>query len=269
LQRQISIIGCGWLGLPLAESLIQRNIKIKGSTTTESKVKILKEVGIDPFLIRLGEGELIGDCSEFLSGSDTLIINIPPGLRSHPKKSHVEEVKPLIDAIKLSGIQYVIYISSISVYKNDSNFTKITEDCSPNATSNAAVQLRAIENLLQNSNRFKTTIIRLGGLFDQDRHPARYLSGKTNVLNPDAPINLIHKNDCIHIIEATLKADLWDITLNAVYPHHPKKREYYEMYCKKHQLVPPTFNSIKKSEGKTIDSSKLVQLLNYKFEESL
>ena len=40
-QNKIGIIGCGWLGLPLAKELISNNHKVKGSTTTEEKLKIL------------------------------------------------------------------------------------------------------------------------------------------------------------------------------------------------------------------------------------
>ncbi|MEZ7854793.1 MAG: SDR family NAD(P)-dependent oxidoreductase, partial [Cyclobacteriaceae bacterium] len=31
----ISILGCGWLGLPLARQLVQQGHQIKGSTTSQ------------------------------------------------------------------------------------------------------------------------------------------------------------------------------------------------------------------------------------------
>gem|GEM_PF-4555050 len=48
----ISIIGCGWLGLPLAEFLVQKGYLIKGSTTREEKLDQLKSKGIQPFLFK-------------------------------------------------------------------------------------------------------------------------------------------------------------------------------------------------------------------------
>ena len=39
-QNKIGIIGCGWLGLPLAKEFISNNYKVKGSTTTKEKLKI-------------------------------------------------------------------------------------------------------------------------------------------------------------------------------------------------------------------------------------
>jgi len=49
----ISILGCGWLGLPLGEYLKQKSYKIKGSTISIEKLGLLKKKGIEPFLINL------------------------------------------------------------------------------------------------------------------------------------------------------------------------------------------------------------------------
>ena len=40
-QNKIGIIGCGWLGLPLAKEFISNNYKVKGSTTTKEKLETL------------------------------------------------------------------------------------------------------------------------------------------------------------------------------------------------------------------------------------
>ena len=50
-QNKIGIIGCGWLGLPLAKEFISNNYKVKGSTTTKEKLEILKTEGIEAYLI--------------------------------------------------------------------------------------------------------------------------------------------------------------------------------------------------------------------------
>ncbi|WP_321539617.1 NAD(P)-binding domain-containing protein [Flavobacterium piscinae] len=48
-MKQISILGCGWLGMPLAKHLLQKGYSIKGSTTTETKLELLQNEGITPF----------------------------------------------------------------------------------------------------------------------------------------------------------------------------------------------------------------------------
>ena len=78
---KISILGCGWLGLPLAEKLIETGYEVKGSTTSENKLDILQSHKIEPFLVTLSEDKITGTISEFLNESEILIIDIPPGLR--------------------------------------------------------------------------------------------------------------------------------------------------------------------------------------------
>ena len=50
---KISILGCGWLGLPLAESLIKDGHEVKGSTRDPEKLGQIREQGINPFLLEL------------------------------------------------------------------------------------------------------------------------------------------------------------------------------------------------------------------------
>ncbi|MTE26146.1 NAD(P)H-binding protein [Winogradskyella ouciana] len=269
MKNRISIIGCGWLGLPLAKALISEGYKIKGSTTSQNKIEDLKKASIDSYLIQLGENGISGNPSEFLAESETVIINIPPGLRKNPSKNHVAEITHLVEAIEAAQIKHVLYVSSTSVFKDEEDFPVIDGDTLPNTTSSSSKQLIEIEQMLQNNSNFNTTILRFGGLYDEERHPAEYLSGKKNVANPKAPINLIHKEDCIEIIGTILKNNHWNMVFNAAHPDHPKKSEYYTAYCKQHSLQLPEFNSESKSKGKIIDSTNLVQLLNYTFKQAL
>lgn len=267
--KQISIIGCGWLGLPLANYFTKNDYSVKGSTTSEEKLISLKTNGVTPFLIQLNETTIEGDVSGFLEGSNTVIINIPPGLRKNPSKNHVKEVKLLIQHIEKQKVKHVLYVSSTSVYKDESHFPIITENEIPNAQNESGKQLIAIENMLKQNANFETTVLRFSGLFDDNRHPGKSLSGKKNVSNPEGPVNLIHRNDCIALIFQLVEKGVWNKTFNASHPEHPTKKAYYTKYCFAHDLAPPNFDSTTKSEGKIIDASKLVQLLKYDFESRL
>jgi len=55
--------------------------KLKALQLLESKLDVLQSHKIEPFLIRLEENQIIGTISEFLTDSEILIIDIPPGLR--------------------------------------------------------------------------------------------------------------------------------------------------------------------------------------------
>jgi 3-hydroxyisobutyrate dehydrogenase-like beta-hydroxyacid dehydrogenase len=74
-MTHISILGCGWLGLPLAKALLENGISINGSTTSIEKLSVLENSGIQPHLIALESNNVSGNIETFLQGSKTLIID--------------------------------------------------------------------------------------------------------------------------------------------------------------------------------------------------
>ncbi|MBC7748519.1 MAG: SDR family NAD(P)-dependent oxidoreductase, partial [Methylotenera sp.] len=115
-MTKISILGCGWLGMPLAKALLQDNFLVSGSTTSKDKLKVFEQQGIMPFLIALSENETIGNVTAFLENSEILIIDIPPKLRGSQNENFVSKIKNMIPYIERSLIKNVIFISSTSVY---------------------------------------------------------------------------------------------------------------------------------------------------------
>jgi nucleoside-diphosphate-sugar epimerase len=279
-REKISILGCGWLGLPLAKSLLSKGYVVKGSTTSEGKLEVLKNAGILPFQIQLEAHQIIGTIKDFLKEIDVLIIDIPPGLRreisSLEEMTFVNKIRTLIPFIEKSGIKKVIFVSSTSVYGDGFPIIEITEEKKPNPDTESGKQLAIVEALLQSNLNFKTTVIRFGGLLGDDRHPAKFLAGKTNVENPNAPVNLIQREDCIGIIESILKhfktskqQDNWGETFNAVAPQHPTRKAYYQNKAQILNLPLPTFAEHSESKGKMISSKKVEIILGYSFQKEI
>jgi len=265
-MKQISILGCGWLGFPLAKKLIEKGNSVKGSTTSESKLSILENAGINPFLVTVESESVSENVTAFLAESEILIIDIPPKLRavtSESKKVFVQKIENLIPFIEKSSVSKVLFVSSTSVYGNENEF--ITEETNPNPETESGKQLVLAEAILQKNQNFETTILRFGGLIGEDRHPAKFLAGKENLENPDAPINLIHQKDCIAIIEEIINQSKWNEVFNAVAPFHPTREEYYTQKAKEQNLALPKFSSEKSNIKKIISSEKIETILNYQF----
>ncbi len=259
---QISILGCGWLGLPLAEAMIQKGFTVKGSTTSPDKVAVLQASGIDSYLISVNLQGIQGDINSFLDGSEVLIIDIPPKLRSTQSESFMEKMKNLIPYIESASISKIIFVSSTSVYGDDDEI--VTEDTAPHPATEGGLQLLATETLLQKNQHFQTSVIRFGGLIGGERHPIKYMAGKTGLDNPDAPVNLIHRDDCIGIILKIIEKEAWGKVFNGVAPYHPTRKEYYTDIAQALGLPLPIF-SAEKSYGKTISADKVIKGLNYNF----
>lgn len=265
-MEQISILGCGWLGLPLAKSLLEKGFSVKGSTTSLEKISSLKNIGIEAFQIEISEREIKGETISFLENSEILIIDIPPKLRSISSENFVQKIKNLISFIEKSTVEKVIFISSTAVYADDNSI--VSEETKPQPVTESGKQLLEVEQLLQNNKNFKTTLLRFGGLIGEDRHPIHFLSGRKSLENPEAPINLIHQTDCIGIIEEIIKQNAWNATFNAVAPFHPTRKEYYTQKARSLNLALPEFEEGKISIGKTILSDKVAMVLNYKFQNT-
>ncbi|MBJ7882095.1 NAD(P)H-binding protein [Gelidibacter salicanalis] len=269
MNKRISIIGCGWLGLPLAAELVINGHSVKGSTTSADKLDLLKAAGIDPFEVKIFEDKIDGNIHDCLKDSEILIINIPPGLRKHPNSDFTEKMALLCEHIEHSEIEKVLYVSSTSVYEESSDMPIITEESTPNAQSETAKQLIATEQLFKTNQNFQTTIVRFGGLIGDDRDPSKFLSGKKEVKDPLGPVNLIHQHDCIGIIKAILKNEHWQTEFNAAAPQHPTKEVYYTTVCDAKNLPRPQFDHSSLSNGKFISSKKVEQILKYVFLHTL
>lgn len=272
----ITILGCGWFGLPLAKSLLSKGYNVKGSTTSATKLKTLKEAEIIPFQIQLNEQEIIGNISDFLHETDVLIIAIPPGLRkeilSSEEMTFMNKMKTLIPYIEKSGIQKVLFVSSTSVYGDRFPIVEYTESTQTHPDTESGRQLVLSEKLLQSNIHFKTSVIRFGGLLGEDRHPIKFLAGRTQIENPDGPVNLIQKEDCIGIIIKALDfacKDKWGETFNAVAPQHPTRKTYYQKKAQQFNLPLPNFVEDTKSKGKIISSKKVETILDYSFQKEI
>ena len=272
----ITILGCGWFGLPLAKSLLSKGYNVKGSTTSATKLKTLKEAEIMPFQIQLNEQEIIGNVSDFLHETDVLIIAIPPGLRkeilSSEEMTFINKMKILIPYIEKSGIQKVLFVSSTSVYGDRFPIIEYTESTQTHPDTESGRQLVLSEKLLQSNIHFKTTVIRFGGLLGEDRHPIKFLAGRTQIENPDGPVNLIQREDCIGIIIKALDfayIDKWGETFNAVAPQHPTRKNYYQKKAQQFNLPLPNFVEDTKSKGKIISSKKVETILDYSFQKEI
>ena len=260
MMSRISIVGCGWLGLPLAKRLIEEGHDVKGSTTRIERIVELQAVGVKAFQLKAEKGIWLGDgLSDFLT-CDILIIAIPPGTKRNPESSHAEEVQTLMQVVsdfKIS-IEKIVYISSTSVYKND-NQVMIESDVVTEADAENKVLFRA-EKHIQSSSVKNKVILRLGGLTGYDRMLARFFAGKSELVGGNEPVNLVHRDDVISVILFLIKNEFGDIVLNVCSPVHPTRKDFYTQLSDRFHLDKPVFPTHLHADWKEISSHELHKL---------
>ena len=258
--KKISILGCGWLGLPLAKTFISEGVTVKGSTTTPNKVSELEEERIIPFLLKLKESTK-ETYLNFLKGSEVVIINFPPKRVPNIITIYQEQIQSILPHISAS--QKVLFISSTSVYQNTNNTIAEHITIQPEKESGKAVA--AVEILLKKELGNRLTIIRLSGLIGYDRLPGRFLANKKEVQNGNAPINVIHRDDCIGLIHAVLEKNAWGEIINGCADQHPLRKDFYTLAANKIGLTPPVFAKQEEVVYKIISNSKSKKLLDYSY----
>ncbi len=257
----ISILGCGWFGMPLARTLVQDGHYVKGSTKSTERLAELSDAGIEPYVIDLSSEITTVDESFFKC--DMLVVAFPPKLRSGDPNDHMEKMQRLSDLIKAHTIAKVIYISSTGVYPD--NCSTVNENTAIDPATPSIKALLLAENILQDLPITRTTIVRFGGLIGPGRHPGRFFAGKTNIPNGKAPVNLIHLIDCIGVVIAIIAHDAFGHIFNACAPHHPQKQIFYTQATEHARLPAPQFiNELE--EWKIVESVNVPSFLNYRFE---
>ncbi len=260
-QKTISIIGCGWLGMPLAEQLLEIGHAVKGSTTSAEKLLTLHQKGIDAYQLVLNPvptGNLAA-----LMQADSLVIDIPPKAAKMGDDFHPEQVRLLVEAVQQSSISHVIYVSSTSVYPELSRIVA-EEDVTLPKESTAPGLVKAEQLVQQLAVDRSVTILRCGGLMGYDRIPGKYVAGRT-VDSGAVPVNYLHRDDAIGILNTIIHQQVTG-TYNAVAPEHPTREAIYRKSCADFGYQQPTFAvPATPVSFKTISVEKLTLAINYEF----
>jgi nucleoside-diphosphate-sugar epimerase len=248
-NTRISILGAGWLGKPLAQALKTAGATLKLATRSTERLAQLSAMNDQNVQIDLDSLNNHDEIMQFLD-ADLLIINIT--------YKNLQNYHRFVEIIEQSDIKKVVFVSSTSVYKNTQSV--VTESSEFEDENSVVLQ---IENIFRNTTLFQTTFIRMAGLVDSRRHPARFFKSGKIVPQSAAPINLIHLDDCIGIIRAVIEQKTWGDTFNACSTTHPTKLEFYSYVRSLVNEQPPTFSDKATLRYKIVSNDKIRQQLAY------
>lgn len=244
---KITLIGCGWLGLPLAIELLKEEYTVFGSTTSEEKRSTLEHLGIQSFLY---DGNIHSSIPENCVDAHICIINFP----SSKSKNYSMQIQKLLQSFSSSC--KIIFTSSTGVY----------EDSVGEITETAACKLEhpvyLAEGIIRANNK-ENTILRLAGLIGENRHPVKFLSNK---ILPDGnvPVNIVHQKDVIRAILSVINQNAWGKTYTICNPEHPSKSEYYCKAARTFNLEEPKYLP-SESNGKIVSGALFQKELSFNY----
>lgn len=246
------IIGCGYVGLTVAQEWVKQGHQVSALTRSENNAEKFLSAGIQPVLGDITQPESL----ESLPESDTVLYAVGFD-RTSDKSRHEIYVTGLESALKVlkQRTQKVIYLSSTSVYgQTAGEWVDESSVCEPER-ENGQVCLEAEQLFDQHgflstsstqSTAARAVILRLAGIYGPGRLLARIeqiRAGEPLAGHPDAWLNLIHLAD---IVQTVLKIDtnihLYDRYL--VSDSRPiTRREYYETLARLLKAPEPRFES--------------------------
>lgn len=264
-MKKVAIIGLGWLGMPLAQSLSRRGIDVVGSKTTPDGVDAARMSGINCYPLVLTP-ELICEPDDLaqLMAVDALVITLPASRTTAGGDHYFQAVQQVVDSALAFGVPRIIFTSSTSVYGETRGRIKESSPLQP--VTVAGKTLMALEQWLHQLPHTSVDILRLAGLVGTDRHPGRFLAGKTGVKGGSQGVNLVHQEDVIAAIELLLNRPKGGHLYNLCAPIHPRKRDFYPACARALQLTPPEF-AVEEQEGanREIDGSEICSELGFEY----
>lgn len=263
-MKTVSILGCGWLGLPLALKLVSTGYCVKGSTTSPQKIPRLKDSNIIPYLLTCSNTSIEGDNVADFFKADMLVVNVPFKRDLANPYTYVDQMRTIVPYAIKGGIKLVVFASSTALYPLNNKTAREDDVIDPvDERSRALIQA---ERVFLNESQLKTTVIRFAGLYGPDREIAGFLkAGRVSSKDGDAPVNLIHLDDCVGIVAGILEKEMSGEIINACGDAHPLRKDLYTHVAIALRFKPPVFEEKLNVSYKIISNDKVKRLLGYRF----
>lgn len=247
-MKRIGIIGCGWLGSPLFQKMVEQNLKVFGTVRHSNK----NDDGIFEWT---ADEKLSDDLVKLIRQADALVVTIPPQ-RLLEVDDNISFHQRLARSLSQENEHaHLIYTSSTSVYgASQGDCLERNADSATRAFGIEKAYLSFFEN---------TTILRFGGLVGPGRNPSQFFKAGRTIPEPDAWANLTHQDDAIQSILHVLRLSSPGV-YNVVCPEHVSRRELYNEAFLRNDLGAPTFSE-ETTKGKKVISDKIRDLLGYTF----
>lgn len=264
-MKKVAIVGLGWLGMPLALSLMGRGCKVVGSKTTPDGVEAARMSGIECYRLELTP-ELICDPDDLeqLLRVDALVITLPARRTVEGSAGCFEAVRMLVDSAMAFGVPRIIFTSSTSVYGETTGTLREDAPLRPNTPSGRV--LVELERWLHELPNTSVDILRLAGLVGADRHPGRFLAGKVDVKGGSQGVNLVHQDDVIAAIQLLLQRPKGGHVYNLCAPGHPVKKAFYPALAEQLHLEPPRFADEVEQDGRLINGNRICSELGFEYQ---
>ena len=239
----VSIIGTGWLGLPLARLLVQADCRVFGTTTRDEKIELLTAEGILCNKMIFNDDVSKTDI-QIPHQTEILVITLPPTLgKQAPLQSYIDIIERIIhQANHLVHLKKLLFTSSTSVYGRAKGL--LTEETAIQPHTPSEETLAQAERIInEKTGDYAVYVLRLGGLVGPGREPGNFFKDKKDIPGGEISVNLVHQLDVLNIMKHIILKDTPEGTFNICADEHPARGDFYPQRARQVGVKEATFIS--------------------------
>ncbi|MEW6981030.1 NAD(P)H-binding protein [Colwelliaceae bacterium 6471] len=261
ITKKVGIVGCGWLGLSLAKSLLSKQYDVVATKQSDEHLTSLAEIGISAVQLSLPNShDALMENPVFKQ--PIIVICIPPKFKQG-KRDYAKHIDAIVQTAEKSAAQRIILVSTTGIYNGLTG--KVDENSSLNMAADKVADLNAAEQSVLSFSREKS-ILRLSGLVGPKRHPGRFFKAGRALSNPNAKLNLIHQCDAVGLLESLIQANAPMGVYNGVSQTLGTKASFYQLAAQALGQTPPSFSvDADEMENREVNGDKARQALGYQF----
>jgi nucleoside-diphosphate-sugar epimerase len=271
---RVLIVGCGYVGFPLAVELRRRGHDVCGLRRSAAAEAELQRASITPLLADITQPDSLAK----LPCDFDWVVNCSAsggGDAEDYRKVYLEGNRHLLAWLADAPLKKFAYTSSTSVYAQNDGAV-VTENSPAEPDAPTAKILVETEKLLLAAaqKKFPVVILRVAGIYGPGRGHAfkQFLRGEAKIEDDGARwLNMIHRDDVIGSIIAALENGRPGEIYNATDNEPVSQRKFYEwLAAELNQPLPPaiTADTAARKRGvtnKRVSNAKLRTELNHRF----
>jgi nucleoside-diphosphate-sugar epimerase len=260
----VSIIGTGWLGLPLARLLVQADCRVFGTTTRDEKIELLTAEGILCNKMIFNDDVSKTDI-QIPHQTEILVITLPPTLgKQAPLQSYIDIIERIIHQTNhLVHLKKLLFTSSTSVYGRAKGV--LTEETAIQPHTPSEETLAQAERIInEKTGDYAVYVLRLGGLVGPGREPGNFFKDKKDIPGGEISVNLVHQVDVLNIMKHIILKDTPEGTFNICPDEHPARGDFYPQRARKVGVKEATFISGNEPE-RYVSNEKVKKKTGYTF----
>jgi nucleoside-diphosphate-sugar epimerase len=262
------VIGCGYVGTPLAKRLVELGHEVWGMGRTAESAAELEGLGIKPFAADVAEPGAL----DRLEGNFDWVANLvssDKGGAEEYRRVYLEGNRQIVAWARARGVKKIVYTSSTSVYaQTDGSAVKESSATEP-VTDTSRILLEAEKVLLEAAPAVPSVVLRVAGIYGPERGHLfkQYLQNEAKIPGQGARIiNMIHRDDLVTVIIAALKNGRAGEIYNAADDEPVTLLAFYRWLAETLGKWMPPFGPEEDGERKRAITSKKVQNRKMKVE---